>query len=108
MIERSGILLWLWSIKWADADASKGRKMICASNLEKVLKTARATTKTTDTLRQKVAYTADKTDTVESIVDTGFYYTKKEMRQSLWNMRDYLCMVVIILAIVQGILFLGA
>ena len=27
------------------------------------------------------------------------------MRQSLWNMRDYLCMVVIILAIVQGICF---
>lgn len=73
--------------------------------LEKVLKQQEQLQKQLDTLQQKVAYTADKTDTVESIVDTGFYYTKKEMRQSLWNMRDYLCMVVIILAIVQGICF---
>lgn len=49
--------------------------------LEKVLKQQEQLQKQLDTLRQKVAYTADKTDTVESIVDTGFYYTKKEMRQ---------------------------
>ena len=42
--------------------------------LEKVLKQQEQLQKQLDTLRQKVAYTADKTDTVESIVDTGFYY----------------------------------
>ena len=46
--------------------------------LEKVLKQQEQLQKQLDTLRQKVAYTADKTDTVESIVDTGFYYTKKK------------------------------
>lgn len=73
--------------------------------VEKVLKQQEQLQKQLDTLRQKVAYTADKTDTVESIIDTGFYYTKKEMRQSLWNMRDYLCIVVIILVVIQGIYF---
>ena len=73
--------------------------------LEKVWKQQGQLQKQLDTLQQKVTYAVDKTDTVESIVDTGFYYTKKEMRQSLWKVRDYLCIVVIILAIVQGICF---
>ena len=58
-----------------------------------------------DTLQQKGNYAVDKIATVEGIVDTGFYYTQKEIRKSLWNVRDYLCIVVIILVVVQGICF---
>ena len=73
--------------------------------LEKVWKQQEQLQKQLDTLQQKANYTADKIDTVESIANTEFYYTKKEMRQSLWNVRDYLCIAVVILVVVQGICF---
>ena len=73
--------------------------------LEKVWKQQEQLQKQLDTLQQKINYTADKIDTVESIANTEFYYTKKKMRQSLWNVRDYLCIAVVILVVVQGICF---
>ena len=73
--------------------------------LEKVWKQQGQLQKQLDTLQQKVNDAVDKIDTVEGSVDTGFYYTQKEIRKSLWNVRDYLCIVVIILVVVQGICF---
>lgn len=73
--------------------------------LEKAWKQQEQLQKQLDTLQKKVNYTADRTDTVENVVNTGFYYMKKEMRKSLWNVRDYLCIAVIILVVVQGICF---
>ena len=73
--------------------------------LEKVWKQQEQLQKQLDTLQQKVNDAVDKIDTVEGSVDTGFYYTQKEIRKSLWNVRDYLCIVVIILVVVQGICF---
>lgn len=73
--------------------------------LENIWKQQEKLQKQVDTLQQKVNYTVDKIGTVEEIANTGFYYTKKEIRQLLGNMRDYLCIVVFILAIVQGICF---
>ena len=73
--------------------------------IEKVWKQQEQLQKQLDTLQQKVNDSVDKIYTVEGSVDTGFYYTQKEIRKSLWNVRDYLCIVVIILVVVQGICF---